>query len=231
MHIAIRSLIAVALLAGSLASPIVQAHGDVTPQAVDVSTLKPLGEKLLDENPYRGDKEAIRVGASAYTQNCARCHGLEVISGGMSPDLRTMDSDKDNDKIFLETTLHGRARNGAVYMPPFQGVMSQEAVWAIRAYTESRPKEEQSAPGNAMEALAKKSGCQSCHAVDARGVGPAFREVAKKYAKDKRAPGKLSAKLKKGAQGTWGKVPMPPVDNVTDEDLKALIQWILAGAN
>lgn len=141
MHIAIRSLTAVALLAGSLASPIVHAHGDVTPQAVDVSTLKPLGEKLLDENPYRGDKEAIRVGASAYTQNCARCHGLEAISGGMSPDLRKMDIDKETDKYYLEAVLHGRARNGAVYMPPFQGIMSQEAIWAIRSYTDSRPKE------------------------------------------------------------------------------------------
>jgi len=231
MYIALRWTTAVVLLAGSLASPITQAHGDVTPQAVDVSTLKPLGDKLLEENPYRGDKEAIRVGASAYTQNCARCHGLEAISGGMSPDLRTMDSDKDNDKIFLEATLHGRARNGAVYMPPFQGVMSQEAVWAIRAYTESRPKEEQASSGNALDTLAKKSRCNSCHAVDVRGVSPAYRDIAKKYAKDKNAPGKLLAKLKKGAQGAWGKMPMPPVDSVTDEDLKALIQWILAGAN
>lgn len=231
MHILIRSLTAVVSLAGAVAAPMVHAHGDVTPQAVDISTLKPLGEKLLEENPYRGDKEAIRVGASAYTQNCARCHGLEAISGGMSPDLRTMDSDKDNDKIYMEATLHGRARNGAVYMPPFQGVMSQEAIWAIRSYTESRPREEQSSPGNAMDALAKKSRCQSCHAIDVKGVGPAYREIAKKYAKDKKAPGKMLAKLRKGAQGAWGKMPMPPVDYVTDEDLKALIQWILAGAN
>jgi cytochrome c-550 PedF len=231
MHIPIRSLTAVALLAGSLVSPIVQAHGDVTPQAVDVSTLKPLGEKLLDENPYRGDKEAIRVGASAYTQNCARCHGLEAISGGMSPDLRTMDIDKENDKIYVEAVLHGRARNGAVYMPPFQGVLAQEAIWAIRSYTDSRPKEVQTAPVNAAEALAKKYKCSSCHAIDTRGVGPAYREVAKKYAKDKKAQAKLLAKLKKGASGTWGKVPMPPLGDVSDEDLKALIQWILAGAN
>lgn len=141
MHIAIRSLTAVALLAGSLASSIVQAHGDVTPQAVDVSTLKPLGEKLLDENPYRGDKEAIRVGTSAYGQNCARCHGLQAISGGMSPDLRKMDIDKETDKFFLAITLHGVTRNGAVYMPPFKGILPQEAIWAIRAYTDSRPKE------------------------------------------------------------------------------------------
>jgi cytochrome c-550 PedF len=141
MHMAIRFSAAAVLLAGSLASSIVHAHGDVTPQAVDVSTLKPLGEKLLEENPYRGDKEAIRVGTSGYAQNCARCHGLQGISGGMSPDLRKMDSDKETDKFFLAITLRGVTRNGAVYMPPFKGILPQEAIWAIRSYTETRPKE------------------------------------------------------------------------------------------
>src|SRR5215468_40102 len=69
------------------------AHGDVTPQAVDVSTLKPLGAEWQERNPYAADKEAIRVGSSAYNQNCARCHGLEAISGGIAPDLRKLDSE------------------------------------------------------------------------------------------------------------------------------------------
>ena len=105
MRIAAHSITALVLLTGLLAAPIAQAHGDVVPQPVDVSTLKPLGEKLLDENPYRGDKEAIRVGDIGYAKNCARCHGLHAVSGGVSPELRTMDSDKENDKFFLEMTL------------------------------------------------------------------------------------------------------------------------------
>jgi len=117
----------------------VQAHGG---DLVDVSTLKPLGEKILDENPYRGDKEAIRIGASAYTQNCARCHGIQAVSGGMTPDLRDMPADKENDKIYMAVTLKGAARSGKVYMQPFKGTLSQEAIWAIRAYTDSRPKKE-----------------------------------------------------------------------------------------
>lgn len=140
MHILIRSLAAMALLAGSLASPVVLAHGDVNPQPVDVSTLKPLGEKLLDENPYRGDQEAIRVGEVGYAKNCARCHGLHAVSGGVSPELRLMDSDKENDKFFLEMVLRGKTRNGRVYMPSFQGIMAQEAIWAIRSYIEVQPK-------------------------------------------------------------------------------------------
>ena len=134
MHKGIRSLTTAVLLAGSLAAPVVvQAQGDL-------GALKPLGAALLDENPYRGDKEAIKVGASAYGQQCARCHGIEGISGGMSPDLRKMSVDKENDKIFLDVTLRGATRNGKVYMPPFKGILSQEVIWAIRSYTDSRPK-------------------------------------------------------------------------------------------
>ena len=144
MHIKICSVAAVVLLAGSLVAPMAHAHGDVTPQPVDVSTLKPLGEKLLGVNPYRGDKEAvkeaIKVGEVGYAKNCARCHGLHAVSGGVSPELRTLDSDKETDQYFLDITLHGRTRNGKVYMPGFQGVMGQEAIWAIRSYIEAQPK-------------------------------------------------------------------------------------------
>lgn len=124
---------ALALISGTAAP-----HGDVTPQAVDVSTLKPLGDDMKDVNPYRDDKEAVRVGASAYNQNCARCHGLEAISGGIAPDLRKLDLDPDTDVYYRNAVLAGRVRNGAVYMPPFAGILSQEAIWAIKAYLETR---------------------------------------------------------------------------------------------
>ena len=128
------------------------AHGDVTPQAVDTSTLPPLGEGWRPENPYRGNEAAIKVGTSAFNQNCARCHGLEAISGGIAPDLRRLDNDcasmkdksardacvKDNDDYMITTVRHGRTRNGAVYMPPFEGVFNQEAMWAVKTYLETR---------------------------------------------------------------------------------------------
>ncbi len=128
------------------------AHGDVTPQAVDTSALPKLGDEWRAENPFRGNDVAIKIGTSAYTQNCARCHGLEAISGGIAPDLRKLDNDcaplKDNgrkvacvkeiDEYYLATVRRGRTRNGAVYMPPFDGVMNQEAIWSIKAYLETR---------------------------------------------------------------------------------------------
>ena len=131
------------------------AHGDVVPQAVDTSTLPQLGPKWLESNPYSkgpANKEALRIGSSAYNQNCARCHGLEAISGGIAPDLRKFDEEctgladaakktacfKEMDDYYVGTVRRGRTRDGRVYMPPFEGTLSQEAIWAIRTYLEER---------------------------------------------------------------------------------------------
>lgn len=133
--------LAVLIALGAATTVRVEAHGDVVPQSVDVSTLKPLGADWLKENPYRGDKEAIRIGMSAYNQNCARCHGLEAISGGIAPDLRMLPLDAETDDYFVNTVRRGRVRNGAVYMPPFEGMMAQEAMWAIRSYLDTRHEE------------------------------------------------------------------------------------------
>jgi cytochrome c-550 PedF len=128
------------------------AHGDVTPQSVDTSTLPALGANWKKDNPYRGNSAAIKVGSSAYSQNCARCHGLEAISGGIAPDLRKLDNEcvtqkdakkqamcvQEVDDYFAGKVRRGVTRNGAVYMPPFEGILSQEAVWSLKSYLESR---------------------------------------------------------------------------------------------
>ena len=80
----------------------------------------------------------------------------------------------------------------------------------------------------AAQALAEKHLCLACHKVDAKQVGPSFGEVAKKYQGVADAPGILIANIKKGGKGVWGTVPMPPVKNVPDEDLKTIVAWILS---
>ena len=119
----------------------------------DVATnyLPILPYRLLLRYTFRNDK-AIKVGTSAYNQNCARCHGLEAISGGIAPDLRKLDNDcvsikdakkkdacvKEIDEYYAGSVRRGKVRNGAVYMPPFEGILNQEATWAIKAYLETR---------------------------------------------------------------------------------------------
>ena len=129
-----KAALALVLAAGA---SFVGAHGDVVPQAVNVSTLKPIGEAWLERNPYTKDEEAIRIGDSAYNQNCARCHGLGAVSGGIAPDLRYLPIDAEGDEIFMQRIRHGASRDGRVYMPPFEGILSQEAMWAIRAWLET----------------------------------------------------------------------------------------------
>jgi len=121
-------------------------HGDVQPQAVDTEGLEATGEEFLAENPYRiaGGEQyelAIKIGASGYNQNCARCHGLEAISGGIAPDLRALEDGEFGDEWYMERVRKGYSQNGAYKMPPFEALLSQEAMWAIRSYVESRPKE------------------------------------------------------------------------------------------
>ncbi len=84
------------------------------------------------------------------------------------------------------------------------------------------------APAFANLQLAQKNNCTACHAVDKKLVGPAYKDVAKKYAGDKTAEAKLIAKVKAGGSGVWGAVPMPPNPQVSDADLKTLVKWVLS---
>jgi cytochrome c len=79
-----------------------------------------------------------------------------------------------------------------------------------------------------IDDLLKKHACLSCHAVDKKLVGPAYKEVAAKYRTQKDAQKLLVEKVKKGGVGAWGQVPMPPNAAVPDADLNAMVKWILA---
>jgi cytochrome c len=68
----------------------------------------------------------------------------------------------------------------------------------------------------------------ACHAVDAKRVGPAYKDVAAKYADNKDAVAVLSAKVIKGGSGSWGVVPMPANPQVSEAEAKTLVQWILS---
>ena len=83
------------------------------------------------------------------------------------------------------------------------------------------------APAFANQELAQKKNCLACHAIDKKVVGPAYQDVAAKYAGQKDAVEKLSQKVIKGGSGAWGQVPMPP-NAVTEAEAKQLVTWILS---
>ncbi|MCX7627773.1 MAG: c-type cytochrome [Methylophilaceae bacterium] len=78
-------------------------------------------------------------------------------------------------------------------------------------------------------ALAQKSGCMMCHAIDKKVIGPSYKDVAAKYKGQADAEAKLITKVAKGGSGVWGSVPMPPNSpKVSDADIKTLVKWVLA---
>jgi cytochrome c-550 PedF len=138
-------LAACALLA---TATMVVAHGDVAPQPVNTDALPEVGEEWLTENPYRESEvghdvwlKAVEIGASGYTQNCARCHGLGAVSGGLAPDLRFLEAEEYGDEWFVERFQVGYTQDGVTKMPAFGEVLGQKAAWAIRTYIETRPED------------------------------------------------------------------------------------------
>jgi cytochrome c-550 PedF len=136
----------VAGLALTVTASLAFAHGNVTPQAVNTDALPDVGDEWLVENPYRAEKagdevwwQAVVIGDSGFNQNCARCHGLGAVSGGLAPDLRYLEAAEYGDEWFAERFQHGFTQNGTTKMPAFGEILGQKAAWAIRTYIETRP--------------------------------------------------------------------------------------------
>lgn len=136
----------IATLAALSVATMAISHGDVAPQPVNTEALPEVGDEWLIENPYRAEtagedvwKAAVEIGASGYNQNCARCHGLEGVSGGLAPDLRFLEAEEYGDEWYVERFVHGYTQNGITKMPAFGDLLGQKAAWAIRTYVETRP--------------------------------------------------------------------------------------------
>jgi cytochrome c len=88
-----------------------------------------------------------------------------------------------------------------------------------------------SAPAWANAELAQKKNCMSCHTMQKKVVGPAFKDIAVKYAGQKDAADKLTQKVLKGGSGAWGAVFMPAMKDanppVSEAEAKTLVQWVL----
>jgi len=85
-----------------------------------------------------------------------------------------------------------------------------------------------SAPALADQALATAKNCMACHAIDKKLVGPAYKDVAAKYAGQKDAVDRLANKIMKGGSGVWGPVPMPANSQVNEAEAKKLAAWVLS---
>jgi len=136
-----------ALISGSCVAEV------AVPPVVDISPLPTLGSEWRKTNPFRELPVAVDIGRSAFNQSCARCHGTDANpSGAPAPDLRQLERGcrrigdaeikarcmADNDTYFSKSVREGKIIVGVTHMPPWKSVLSQEIVWSIQAFIESR---------------------------------------------------------------------------------------------
>ncbi|ETA53414.1 cytochrome c-550 PedF [Ponticoccus alexandrii] len=202
------------------------AHGDAAPQAVDTTGLPDLPEEMASENPWReadGDlmMTAVEIGAKGFNSNCARCHGLEAISGGLAPDLRYLEADSWGDEWYLDRVLNGYEQNGAVKMPPFADILSQEAIWAIRTYVETRPDDQELAERqDELHALKERIDGLKTDASGAIDVAGALTELGESFVALSGAPRSVTA-LEEAA---WLLRAEPPRVNAASDALLGILR-------
>jgi cytochrome c len=128
----------------------------------------------------------------------------------------------NNGNLAEQQRLVGPQRGADTSRPP-------SATPAAAAAALATPPATSDSGGAAPLALARKSGCTACHAVDSRIVGPAFREIAARYAARSDATDYLAGKIKAGGQGIWGAIPMP-AQSLSDGDVGVIASWLATGA-
>jgi len=99
---------------------------------------------------------------------------------------------------------------------------------ALAAVVLSTSPAARAAEPQAGQGLMTRNGCLACHGVDQKIVGPGFKEIALKYRGDATAAGNLAEKVKAGGRGVWGDIPMPPNGHVKDDDIRTIVDWVLA---
>lgn len=156
------------------------------------------------------------VKAVACMTNC----GPEPQVASFLPDFAR----NNNGNLAEQQRMVGPQRGADTTRPPAANPAAAAAVAAAAA-----PRTATASPGAAALALAQKHTCTACHGVDAKIVGPGFREIAAKYGARADAKAYLATKIRSGGQGVWGSIPMPP-QTLPDADLQAIADWLAAGA-
>ena len=185
------------------------------------------------------------------SMNCDGCHGGGG-PGWVGPSLidgrwRYGGADEE----VFSSIYFGRPKG----MPAYGGVLGADGIWMIVAYLKSQPPPSivptmsyenvsAAAPAPAApapvaatakaaapaspEQMITRYGCTACHAVDHKVVGPALKDVAAKYKGQADAEARLKEKIRDGGSGVWGEIPMTPNPQVPDQDLQAMVKWVLA---
>jgi cytochrome c len=163
-----------------------------------------------------GSKPDVKV--VACMNNCT----AEASVASFLPDFAR----NNNGNLAEQQRMIGPQRGADTTRPP---AANPVAAATAAAAAVAAPRVTAGSPADAALALAKKNNCMVCHNVESKIVGPAFRDVAAKYAARPDAEAYLAGKIKSGGQGLWGAIPMP-VQTLPDGEAKLIAQWLAAGA-
>lgn len=179
-----------------------------------VAYLLNLGD-ILPDDFVLSDKNIAEVQQRLPNRNgMTREHGMWDVKG--KPDVANVACMKDcPTQAAIASTLPDYARGS-------HGDLAQQNRSLAPAKDESKP-----VIAMAPAELAKRKACLSCHGVEHRIVGPAFKDVASRYKSQPDAEARLLEKLKRGGGGTWGPISMPPNPDLAEADARALLKWVL----
>jgi cytochrome c len=155
------------------------------------------------------------INAPACMNNCVKF----VQIGSTLPDFAR----NAHGNIAEQNRLYGPYRGTDTTKPPIDRLPGSAGEGLARAV------DSHAAPTKGPAALFKNENCSACHAPNAKLVGPSIADIATKYQGQSSALDKLMNKVKNGGSGVWGAIPMPPQAQLSEEDRKALVVWVLSG--
>ncbi len=128
-----------------------------------------------------------------------------------------------HENIAEQNRMYGPYRGADTTKPPIKALPGASGAGLAHAV------DTHSSAAKGPAALFKNENCSACHAQNAKLVGPSIADIAKKYEGHGGALDKLMTKVKAGGAGVWGAIPMPPQAQLSDEDRKTLVTWVLSG--
>ncbi len=160
-------------------------------------------------------KDAPDVNGNSCMHNCVPF----VQIGSTLPDFAR----NAHENIAEQNRLYGPYRGADTTKPPIKQLPGASGEGLAHAA------DTHAASSKGPAALFKNENCSACHAQNAKLVGPSIVDISKKYEGQSGALEKLMAKVKAGGAGVWGSIPMPPQAQLSDEDRKSLVSWVLSG--
>ena len=129
---------------------------------------------------------------------------------------------------WIENLRNMKERGAPISDAEFQVILEYLAAYYNREKPAPPPGPDTLAgnPADPIQRLLSDKGCVGCHSTEQKVVGPAFRDVAKRYSAASTA--QLVRKIREGGQGAWGSVPMPPNTWVSEAEAKTLVDWVLS---